>query len=142
MNINTGSSLRAAPSSRCRVHQFLGFRLELRGEHGSGSNLSSPAPRISHLLPHPSLWSSWVATPTGHLGQIGWFLDQTGGHRHESPPHTRGIARRLSDYEVTELITRYREGATVYDLADRYSIHRTTVSGHLPWRQDAKTWPR
>jgi hypothetical protein len=32
---------------------------------------------------------------------------------------------------VTELITRYQKGATVYDLAEWFHIHRTTVSGHL-----------
>jgi DNA-directed RNA polymerase specialized sigma24 family protein len=32
---------------------------------------------------------------------------------------------------VTALITGYREGRTVYDLAERFGIHRTTVSQHL-----------
>ena len=32
---------------------------------------------------------------------------------------------------MTELLHRYREGATVYDLAERFHIHRTTVCGHL-----------
>lgn len=43
----------------------------------------------------------------------------------------RGIARRLSEPDVTELVIRYRKGATVSDLAKRFSIHRITVSGHL-----------
>ena len=75
------------------------------------------------LLGRYSNWTSWA----DHLQS----LDQTGGHRHESRPHTRGIARRLSESDVTELIARYREGATVYDLADGFHIHRSTVSGHL-----------
>jgi hypothetical protein len=32
---------------------------------------------------------------------------------------------------VSELARQYREGATGYELADRFAIHRTTVSGHL-----------
>ena len=66
---------------------------------------------------------------TGHLGQIAcspWIGRAGTGTRPGHP--ARGIARRLSESDVTELITRYREGATVYDLAERYGIHRTTVS--------------
>jgi DNA-binding transcriptional ArsR family regulator len=58
-------------------------------------------------------------------------MDQPGGRRQESRPLARGIARWLSKCDVTELITQYRGGATVYDLAERYSIHRSTVSAHL-----------
>jgi hypothetical protein len=35
---------------------------------------------------------------------------------------------------VTELVTDYEGGATVYDLAKRFKIHRNTVSGHLHLR--------
>ena len=75
------------------------------------------------LLGRYSNWTSWAYRLRS--------LDQTGERRHESLPNARRIARRLSEGDVTELITRYSEGATVYDLAERFSIHRTTVSGHL-----------
>jgi DNA-binding transcriptional ArsR family regulator len=75
------------------------------------------------LLGCYSKWTSWADRLQS--------LDQTCGHRYESRPHARGIARRLSESEVTELITGYREGRTVYDLAERFHIHRTTVSQHL-----------
>ena len=78
---------------------------------------------VVELLGRYSNWTSWADRLPS--------LDQTSGHRLESRPHTRGIARRLSESDVTELVTRYREGATVYDLAERFGIHRTTVSGHL-----------
>jgi hypothetical protein len=42
-----------------------------------------------------------------------------------------GTARRLTEDEVAALTEGYQEGATVYDLAARFKIHRTTVSGHL-----------
>ena len=45
---------------------------------------------------------------------------------------TRGAAaRRLSSQQVTDLVKAYQDGQTVYVLADRFGIHRTTVSAHL-----------
>lgn len=75
------------------------------------------------LLGRYSNWASW-ADRLQHL-------DQTDVRKHEGGPHTRGIARRLSESDVTQLITRYQDGATVYHLAQRFHIHRTTVSAHL-----------
>ena len=39
--------------------------------------------------------------------------------------------RRLNDAERVELIEYYRSGLTVYQLANKYGIHRHTVSKHL-----------
>ncbi len=46
-------------------------------------------------------------------------------------PNRRGAGQRRGVRGDPSLCTRYRDGATVYDLAERFSIHRTTVSGHL-----------
>jgi hypothetical protein len=43
----------------------------------------------------------------------------------------RGTARRLTQEETSALAQEYRAGATVYELAVRFHIHRTTVSEHL-----------
>jgi hypothetical protein len=43
----------------------------------------------------------------------------------------RGTARRLTQLETSTLAKEYKTGATVYELAARFHIHRTTVSGHL-----------
>lgn len=75
------------------------------------------------LLGRYSNWTSW----TDRLPAP----DKTGELSRESRSRARRTARRLSDGDVAELVTRYQEGATVYDLAERFSIHRTTVSGHL-----------
>jgi Recombinase/Recombinase zinc beta ribbon domain/Helix-turn-helix domain of resolvase len=40
-------------------------------------------------------------------------------------------ARQLRPIEIDELVTRYTAGATVYDLADRFSISRATVGQYL-----------
>ncbi len=40
----------------------------------------------------------------------------------------RRTARRLGIEEVSALVEAYRAGATVYDLARRFRIHRSTVS--------------
>ena len=75
------------------------------------------------LLGRYSNWISW----TDRLPAT----DKTGELSRESRSRARRTARRLSDGDVAELVTRYQEGATVYDLAKRFSIHRTTVTAHL-----------
>jgi DNA invertase Pin-like site-specific DNA recombinase len=47
------------------------------------------------------------------------------------PGKPRGTARQLPEHEVDELVTAYEAGATVYELARRFKIHRTTASLHL-----------
>jgi DNA-directed RNA polymerase specialized sigma24 family protein len=47
------------------------------------------------------------------------------------PYAIRGIVRRLDPDAVSALVEGYRAGATVYELADRFKIHRVTVSQHL-----------
>ena len=41
---------------------------------------------------------------------------------------TKQIHRRLRPTEIGELVARYKGGATVYELADQFKIHRDTVS--------------
>jgi hypothetical protein len=81
------------------------------------------AGQFVELLGRYSNWTSW----TDRLPAT----DKTGELRRESQSRARRTARRLSEGDVAELVTRYQQGATVYDLAERFTIHRTTVSGHL-----------
>ncbi|MFD6883654.1 hypothetical protein [Rhodococcus sp. NPDC060084] len=39
--------------------------------------------------------------------------------------------RKLERNEIEALVRRYREGATVYELAEEFGMHRQTVSAHL-----------
>ncbi|UGQ56905.1 helix-turn-helix domain-containing protein [Rhodococcus pyridinivorans] len=39
--------------------------------------------------------------------------------------------RKLERDEIEALVRRYREGATVYELAEEFGMHRQTVSAHL-----------
>jgi DNA-directed RNA polymerase specialized sigma24 family protein len=41
------------------------------------------------------------------------------------------VIKKLSASQVDELVAGYEAGATIYQLAARFSIHRTTVSAHL-----------
>jgi hypothetical protein len=41
------------------------------------------------------------------------------------------VFRKLSDDEATDLVQQYRNGASTYDLAERFGVHRVTVTGHL-----------
>ena len=49
----------------------------------------------------------------------------------------RRVLRKLSDDEIADLVRRYRDGASTYELAERFGVHRVTVSAHLH-RQGAK----
>jgi hypothetical protein len=49
----------------------------------------------------------------------------------KAPSYKRESARRLSGREVAELAASYEAGATVYELALRFKIHRVTVAQHL-----------
>jgi hypothetical protein len=75
------------------------------------------------LLGRYSSWTYWTDRVRS--------LAQAAADRHDEPAPVRGTARRLSECDVTELVQRYQQGATVYDLAERFNIHGTTVSGHL-----------
>jgi transposase-like protein len=39
--------------------------------------------------------------------------------------------RKLSTAEIDKLVQQYKSGATVYELAEQFGIHRTTASLHL-----------
>ncbi len=43
----------------------------------------------------------------------------------------RRTATRLSERQIAALVDGYLAGATVYELAVRFGIHRVTVSAHL-----------
>lgn len=48
------------------------------------------------------------------------------------------MLRKLSKGEVADLVQRYRDGASTYALAERFGVHRVTVSAHLH-RRGVKT---
>jgi DNA-binding CsgD family transcriptional regulator len=66
-----------------------------------------------------------------------WTSRLTGSHHvtNETPSNTprsrRTSGRKLSATEIALLTEQYRSGATVYELAERFGIHRNTVSLHL-----------
>ncbi len=43
----------------------------------------------------------------------------------------RQVQRRLTAEQVDQLLSEYRAGATMNDLAKRWRLHRTTVAAHL-----------
>jgi len=46
-------------------------------------------------------------------------------------PVERQFQHRLTDAEIAEVARKYRAGKTVYDLADEFNAHRTTVASAL-----------
>jgi DNA-directed RNA polymerase specialized sigma24 family protein len=55
----------------------------------------------------------------------------TDGDQQSALRRRRPAVVALSDADVEALVEAYRAGATVYELATRFKIHRTTVSQHL-----------
>ncbi|HEX2807415.1 MAG TPA: hypothetical protein VHN80_14715, partial [Kineosporiaceae bacterium] len=53
--------------------------------------------------------------------------DVTTGTQSRTTRSRRPPAKQLTALEVAALVDQYRSGATVYDLADQFSIHRNTV---------------
>lgn len=67
-----------------------------------------------------------------NLGDWAKKLDHLSGMTERRPrPKLHGVVRRLGPDEVNALVGGYEAGATVYELAVRFKIHRTTVSEHL-----------
>jgi predicted DNA-binding protein (UPF0251 family) len=65
------------------------------------------------------------------------LLKATSTGRHREQPVTRQTQIRLAPHEVTALAAVYRDGKTIKELAQRYGIHRTTVTALLS-RQGVK----
>jgi hypothetical protein len=76
------------------------------------------------LLGRYSKRANWTSGRPG-------LRDVTTGPQSRTTRSRRPPARQLTALEVAALVDQYRSGATVYDLADQFSIHRTTVSQHL-----------
>src|ERR1019366_6221183 len=80
-----------------------------------------------------SRWSCWgrysnLADWAKELRQLSAMAGQP-RLREQSKLHQ--VVRRLRADEVNALVARYESGATVYELAALFKIHRTTVSAHL-----------
>ena len=43
----------------------------------------------------------------------------------------RQVQRKLNKVELDQLVTGYQSGATVYELAEQFGVHRNTVSASL-----------
>ena len=77
--------------------------------------------------------------------QIGPSDDLSEGPREVRGRLSNPPQRRLSPAVVHDLVEAYQAGATINQLAVRFGIHRTTVSGHLdrhgvPRHSEQATW--
>jgi hypothetical protein len=63
-----------------------------------------------------------------------------GGAVARRKPYT--AVRKLRAEQVQELVEAYEAGATVYQLAERFKIHRVTVSAHLHRQGVRMRWNR
>lgn len=54
----------------------------------------------------------------------------------------RRVAKRLKESQVTELVGAYKDGASTYQLADRFGIKRQTVSDILKRNGVTPRWRR
>ena len=91
---------------------------------GALEALSNPSTAVQRLL---DLAKTWSDTPNS-AGPT-------------APPKPFKILRKLKPYEVDELVEQYRAGSSVYQLADRFGIHRSTVGRLLRSRGIDTTAP-
>lgn len=77
------------------------------GPVGALSNLSTPVRRLLDLA------KTWSDTPNG-AGPT-------------APPRAFKTLRKLKLAEISELVAQFQAGSSVYKLADRFGIHRSTV---------------
>ena len=71
--------------------------------------------------------------------------DHAEGPREEEGRLSNPPQRRLSATDIDDLVAAYRAGATISQLAVKFSIHRTTVAGHLdrhgvPHHNEQRAW--
>jgi lambda repressor-like predicted transcriptional regulator len=85
-----------------------------------------PTPPLTwvELLGRYSRWTYWKKNAERILGHT--LQD---GRKAGRP--LRQLVRKLANEEVSRLVEAYQAGATVYELAEEFKIHRTTVSLHL-----------
>jgi IS30 family transposase len=55
----------------------------------------------------------------------------TDSNHNDTPRTRRTAAAKLTPQQVAELVQGYKDGQTVYVLADRFGVHRVTVSAHV-----------
>lgn len=76
-----------------------------------------------------------VDGPLLHLPPLGTVLRQVPGaapvHPTDSIVATLPVQRRLGPDEVAALVTAYRQGVSVEELAATFVVNRTTVLGHV-----------
>ena len=130
----TGTEIKQEPGVEANVFQQIrGSEPDDTGhhtEHGrfrarvlyrvSGSNVSC----LVELLGCYSKRTSWTKCLRN-------LADLSLGDRSRAVRRLRRRVVTLSAAEIADLVDGYRSGTTVYELANRFKIHRTTVSQHL-----------
>lgn len=67
-----------------------------------------------------------------HVRRLTDALPGLGSHRrHHEPAGQRQVQRRLTADQVEQLITEYRAGADMNEIAASWGVHRTTVAAQL-----------
>lgn len=69
------------------------------------------------------------------------WTDAPSGAGPAPPPRRIRTLRKLKPHEVDELVEHYEAGSSVYELADRFGIHRITIGKHLRSRGIDTTAP-
>ena len=74
-------------------------------------------------------------TPVKRLFEAFRRGELSGGESRERIPTTHRRLRRLSATDVDQLVREYCDGlGSVYELADRWGVHRNTIAKHLKSR--------
>lgn len=120
---------------------------QMGNDYASQPALPADGPGLLAAGPEPHVWtalrkSGWNQRATVDLlgcysKRTSWTkrlpdrLSLTEGDQTSASRRHRSVTTRLSATDVATLLDDYRAGATVYELAARFGIHRVTVSQHL-----------
>jgi DNA-directed RNA polymerase specialized sigma24 family protein len=97
--------------------------LQIRHHFATGGPLRL-GPRVLDLIRRCSNRSFWTKRLSG-------LPKATDRNDNDTPRTRRTTPAKLTPQQITELVQGYKDGQTVYALADRFAIHRVTVSAHL-----------
>ena len=129
-----------AHAGRTRRHQVLReVRISrTRGGETMRAILPASRPRVSCIeraLVHLTGELSNPTTPVKRLFDAFRRGDFSGREPRERIPTTHRRLKRLSPPDVDQLVREYCDGlGSVYELADRWGVHRNTIAKHLKSR--------
>lgn len=108
--------------------QFRNFLMELAGLYSNPLKRITAFKRSHSEEPLSGVDASGIASP--NINSLAHFR-QNSKYGDREVTRYRQKQKILSDKEKLEIVTRYQDGESTYDLAKAYDCHRSTISNNL-----------